>query len=355
MMVRGAGTHLISWAQTRVDGTLPDARERITEGAQWRWFGAPVRVDGPQAAFLLGNGIGLDDLHMRAARVVRKLFRTHGTPTHPEIDADIQLFDDTLIVTDGARFWPILPVAGQDPAGPLLLFAGGIPPANKPLTVVQAPEQMCRPAVVDPRGVICFTPGTRIQTDQGATLVEDLFPGDRVQTKDNGPQEILWMGMRKVSGARMAAHPHLRPIRIRAGALGGDQPQPDLVVSPEHRVLLSGRRATALFNTPEVLVRAGDLVDDRKVLLDHSAIEAVYIHILLQNHQVIFANGVETESFHPASAELDHLNSAELEELLEFCPGVDADPLAYGEHARRCLDRAELALLQYDTPPRHLN
>lgn len=350
MSMSGAGTHLISSAQTWVDGVAPEPGLVVSEGATWRWFGTALRVDGSQSSLLLGNGIGLAELHARAAKVVRKLARTHGMDLLPSGQHEQEPFEGGFIVSDGARFYPVMPLRAATEE--LLVFVGDIPPVNQSLIVVKVAEQRSSPQQT--RGVICFTPGTGIATPDGPVAVEDLYPGDKVLTKDNGPQEILWMGLRQVTGARMHALGGLRPIRIRAGALGGDQPQPDLLVSPEHRVLLTGRKAEMLFNTPEVLVRAVDLVDDRKVIVDHAATEVVYIHLLLANHEVIWANGVETESFHPASADLGHLNSAELEELLEIRPDVDQDPLAYGPHARRCLTAAELAILRHEAPPHYL-
>ena len=58
-------------------------------------------------------------------------------------------------------------------------------------------------------------------------------------------------------------------------------------------------RVQALFNTPEVLVAAGDLANGRTILPDATVREVTYIHLMLANHQVLWANGVETESFHP--------------------------------------------------------
>lgn len=353
MRVRGTGQHLITWAQTQVDGAMAEPSAPLLAGSTWRWFGAPVRLDGPQAALLLGEGIGLDEVRRRAARSVAKMARTQGMDLHEAPEDDEPLMGGSFVVSDAGRLYTVVPVAGADPTGPLLLFPEGIPPVSRPLTIIEViPRKRLRP--VGESGVICFTPGTMVQTEQGAQAVEDLFPGDKVLTKDSGPQEILWMGLRQISGARLFMDPGLRPIRIRAGALGGDGPQPDLVVSPEHRVLFQGRKARALFNTPEVLVRAGDLVDDRRVLVDHAATEVTYVHMLLPRHEVIWANGVETESFHPANADLAHLNAVERDELLDVVPGADREPDAYGPPARRCLSRAELAILRFQNPPHYL-
>ncbi|MFD1808336.1 Hint domain-containing protein [Gemmobacter lanyuensis] len=126
-----------------------------------------------------------------------------------------------------------------------------------------------------------------------------MRPGDSILTRDNGPQPILWTGHRRMTGARLYAMPHLRPIRFRAGALGSGRPEDDLLVSPQHRMLVQGPAARALFNEAEVLVAAEDLLNDRSIVVDHALREVTYVHILLERHNIVFANGMETESFHP--------------------------------------------------------
>jgi hypothetical protein len=72
----------------------------------------------------------------------------------------------------------------------------------------------------------------------------------------------MWKGSRRMTGARMFAMPHLRPVRIKTGALGVERPDEELLVSPSHRMLIQGPEAMALFNTPEILV-AGQGLDQR--------------------------------------------------------------------------------------------
>lgn len=147
--------------------------------------------------------------------------------------------------------------------------------------------------------------------------------------------------------------PELRPVRLRAGAIDGDCPEPDLVVSPQHRIVLKGRIATALFGTPEVLVTARDLLDDRGILIDRSLAEVTYVHILLPRHQIVRANGVETESFHPASTDLETIGEDQRRRLLDIVPGIDADPHLYGVAARRTLSAEEAAVFGTEAAPRH--
>ena len=158
-------------------------------------------------------------------------------------------------------------------------------------------------------GVICFTPGTMILTDDGARPVESLTEGSHIQTKDNGCQEVIWVGRRRISGARLHAMPHLAPVRLREGALDKGVPDAGLLVSPDHRLVLRGARARALFNTDEVLVAARDLVNDSTIHRDRTLREVTYIHLLLPNHEIVFANAVETDSFHPASVALDMIDA----------------------------------------------
>jgi hypothetical protein len=196
-------------------------------------------------------------------------------------------------------------------------------------------------------GVICFTPGTQLATPDGSRPIEKLRPGDLVCTRDNGPQPVVWCGYRRMSGARLWAMPHLRPIRIRRNVFGIGQPDRDLIVSPQHRMLIRGRAAEALFNTDEVLVAAEDLLNDLSIVVDHEMREVTYVHVLLERHQIVQANGLLTESFHPAHSAPEALDPAHRQALVEALPALAADPLAYGDVVRRYLTGAEAAILRH--------
>ena len=227
------------------------------------------------------------------------------------------------------------------------MFVAGLPPRDRDLWVVRhSLDASARRAAAG--GVICFTPGTLIRTETGPRPVETLIEGDRVQTKDNGCQALLWIGSRRLTGARLYAMPQLRPVRINAGALDQGVPDAGLVVSPDHRIVLRGPRARALFNCDEVLVTARDLLNDRTVVTDYTVRDVTYIHMLLPRHQIVFANAVETESFHPASAALATMDPAQLADLEARLPAVTSDPHSYGAYARRVLSVSEAAILQHD-------
>ena len=253
-------------------------------------------------------------------------------------------------MTDGHQSWSVTILPVPDTGARLLMFVGDLPPPGQDLWVVRTAIDRTHSGAGAKvaGGVICFTPDTRIATPTGARLIQDLRPGDRILTKDNGAQDILWTGSRRMSGARLYAMPHLRPIRFRAGALGIERPDTDLVVSPQHRMVLNGPAARALFNTEEVLVKAEDLLNDVTICVDHALREVTYIHILLDRHNIVWANGMETESFHPSNTAMDTIEPTQREALMAILPEITLNPASYGDYARRNLSSSEVAILRHD-------
>jgi hypothetical protein len=332
MMTGIRGSFVISWHQTEVDGLARAPRGSLGVGASWRWQGTAVRVDGPQDVLRLAMNAGEADIRGRAARKVRR-FLGPALPIEPEpLREPPPVFEQGFVITDGYRSYTAM-IVDRDGREPLVMFSEGVPPADTDLWVVQATVEAAEVnRVVDqPTGVICFTPGTRIRCETGDVAVEDIREGDRVQTKDNGMQEVLWIGAKRVTGARLFAMPELRPVR--------------LVVSPAHRLLLKGRRAMDLFGTDEVLVAARDLIDDRHVMRDHAASSVTYVHLMLPRHEVVFANGLETESFLPEGDALAAVEAVQRDRLFAVAPELSAGMESYGAPARRLLTQAEAAIM----------
>ncbi len=346
-------TFVISWSQTEVDGASAVTLDMLTVGATWRWTGKTVRIDAPGGVLLLEGAIGEADMRQRAARMVQRLIGvavgTGSTVADPE-EPDA-LADQCFIVTDGTQSYPVTILPVPDSGARLLMFLGDPPPVDRDLWIVRAQIDRTGGAAGERAGggVICFTPGTSILTPDGPRLIESLQPGHLIQTKDNGPQEILWRGSRKMTGARLYAMPHLRPIRFRAGALGHGRPEDDLWVSPQHRMLLKGPAASVLFNADEVLVAAENLVNDSTIMVDSSVREVTYIHLLLDRHNVIFANGMETESFHPSNTALETIDPKDRARLLALMPAIEVNPHSYGDYARRNLSASEAAILRHES------
>jgi Hint domain len=168
--------------------------------------------------------------------------------------------------------------------------------------------------------VICFTAGTLIETPDGLRRVEDLRPGDLVQTADDGAQPIRWVGQRTIRQSAMAGDPRLWPVTIRAGAFGPGQPSRDLKVSRQHRILRSGWSCELHFGEPEVLVPAHRLVNGRSVRLDLPDQDVTYVHFLCDRHQIVLAEGLATESFYPSALSVRGVAAEAQAELLLIFP-----------------------------------
>ncbi len=168
--------------------------------------------------------------------------------------------------------------------------------------------------------VPCFTPGTLIATMEGEKLVETLQIGDRIITRDNGAQEIRWIGNKPMSGAQLQASPHLQPILVRRGSLGEGLPERDMLVSPNHRLLVNNSEIGLLFNEPEVLVAAKHVVNAEKGITSVAASQATYIHFMFDHHEVVLSNGAWTESFQPGDQAMAGVTKAQRREIVELFP-----------------------------------
>ena len=348
------GTFVISWSQTEVDGLKAASMDHLTVGTVWRWTGAAVRVDGPQAVLRLEEAEGAADLRKKAARMVRRLVGVavagDGLSHEEAEDLAQSIPEQAFIVTDGHQSFTVTIIAVPDTGAHLLMLVGELPPSDQDLWVVRTSIDRSHSGAGArvAGGVICFTPETRISTPEGLRHIRDLRCGDTIMTRDNGPQKVLWTGHRRMTGARLYAMPHLRPIRFKANAMGLYRPDEDLLVSPQHRMLVTGAAAQALFNTPEVLVAAEDLINDSTIMVDHLLREVTYVHILLERHNVVWANGLETESFHPSNTAIDTVDPTQRMDLKEILPDVETNPHAYGDYARRNVSSSEAAILRHE-------
>lgn len=189
-------------------------------------------------------------------------------------------------------------------------------------------------AFVTVNTVPCFTRGTLIRTARGEIAVEALTVQDRVVTRDHGLQPIRWIGSRAVAGVGDFA-----PIVIEANSFGTHD---RLSLSPQHRVLIRGAAAQLICGVDEVLVRAQHLVNGRSVWQDTSGATVEYFHILCDAHEVLWSNGLETESFHPGQQVLNGMTAETRAEVLalfpelatEACPIVSARLDAKSHEAR---------------------
>jgi hypothetical protein len=196
-----------------------------------------------------------------------------------------------------------------------------------------------------PNVVPCFTPGTVIATPFGEQRVEDLNVGDRVLTRDNGLQEIRWIGSSRLTATDLAGSPDLKPILIRSGALEHGLPEADILVSPWHNVLIQSPSTRAFFDENEVLAAASHLTGiDGVDVVDVDAV--TYIHFMFDRHEVVLSNGFWSESLRPDDAVMESMGQAKRQEIFKLFPDLrDAEGRKAYKSARRALTGQECRLL----------
>lgn len=193
----------------------------------------------------------------------------------------------------------------------------------------------------------CFAKGTMIAAGHGVVAIETLKASDLVMTRDNGLQPIRWIGSAVIGGTRAGIPEKLRPVRITAGALGPDVPSQDLLVSPQHRILIRSKIARRMFGAEEILVAARQLLQLDGVSLASDLRTVEYFHFLLDRHEVIISNGAETESLYTGPEALRSVGSEAREEILTLFPELDQDGsppiparvMVAGKKARKLVER----------------
>lgn len=183
---------------------------------------------------------------------------------------------------------------------------------------------------------ICFARRTLIETENGNVPIERLRAGDRIRTLDHGLQCIRWIGSTRAPGRGVHA-----PVRIAAGALGNARP---LWVSQQHRMFLSGWHFELNFGEKEVLVAAKHLVGLAGIeIVDVPSVE--YFHMLFDKHELVFAEGIESESFHPGAVGMSTLSQEARAEVSRLFPSLASDPESFGQSARLSLRSFEAHVL----------
>jgi len=132
----------------------------------------------------------------------------------------------------------------------------------------------------------CFALGTRILTTEGEMAVERLRVGDLLPGQVSGQRRrICWIGRRTVHVARHPRPWDVAPVRICAGALAPGRPHRDLLLSPDHAILVGGALIPVRY-----LINGASIVQEWTETI-------VYLHVELDTHDVLLAEGLPCESY----------------------------------------------------------
>ncbi|NOX41265.1 MAG: Hint domain-containing protein [Alphaproteobacteria bacterium] len=184
---------------------------------------------------------------------------------------------------------------------------------------------------------VCFTRGTMIRMSDGTErAIELIGEGDSILTRDNGAQAVRWIGSRTTP-----AYGHLAPIVITKDALGNHA---DLIVSQQHRILLADWRAEVMMGSHEVLVKARDLTNGDTIYRREGGV-VEYFHILFDTHEIIYAEGIPSESLHINATTLDSMAEESRAEIIELFPNIQSQPQVSAVASRMSLRSYEASAL----------
>lgn len=194
-------------------------------------------------------------------------------------------------------------------------------------------------------GAICFTSDSMIDTDAGPCRAGALTPGTKIRTRDNGYQPLRWIARRKLDRRDLEQAPALRPILFEPHALGPLQPERAMRLSPQHRVLVDTAANELLFGSGQVLVPAKGLTNGTSIRVDDGVDGVEYIHLMFDQHEIVFADGVEAESFVPGAWALQVLPPEARAEFDALFPQFSTDGVPGSYNAYPAISVREAALL----------
>lgn len=243
----------------------------------------------------------------------------------------VRLLERLILMTPEGDACDLVLLEHAPAGGKVAIWALPLSPvaARTPYTLVQI-EQNPDPVRLSDLICISFGAGTRISLSDGRQVpIESLRPGDRVLTRDHGPQPLRWIGRATLRGTGSLA-----PVVITSGALGNEG---DLVVGQHHRIFIYQHRRSALTEMPELLVQARYLVDGERVILRPGGFVDYYA-LAFDRHEIVYAQGIPCESLMVTELTVARLPEALATELQARFPRM-AQAQHYGQDAsRRLLD-----------------
>lgn len=196
---------------------------------------------------------------------------------------------------------------------------------------------------------ICFASGTLLETSNGFKRIEELRSGDLLQTLDSGLQPIRWVFARRVTSSDLREDKALLPISIKSDTFDRPTNPGSLRVSRHHRILVAGKVAQRMFGQDQILVAAKDLLGCSGVSVDSAIKGFFYFHVLMDEHQILNANGIAAESLLLGKEALKVMTPSALAELRILFPKTrraanlsQADPsrkIVSGARARHLVQR----------------
>jgi len=197
-----------------------------------------------------------------------------------------------------------------------------------------------------PPEAVCFCKGTYIATPDGDRLVEELKPGDTVLTASENAAKILWISHSHHSYRDLVKLPGLRPICVPRGWVKRNVPYRDLWISPNHRIVIRGIDVELHLGLEAVLAPAKHLFGKPNQPGSEWFDGVKYYHLLLENHDLVLSNGLESESFFPGKEALKMLDISSREGLSRILEYHQIEPGQKNKMALPVATRIEAKILK---------
>ena len=263
-----------------------------------------------------GGGIVADGTPVEAESIITvRALDSNGNPIGPEID--VYVFSQNGVTSD---------VRGFATSAPLTPGTSYVKTTGSNIGTSDYTDY-----------ITCFGLGTLIETADGEVQVQDLRQGQRVWTRDGGLQPILWIATTEVHGRGPYA-----PVVIEAGAIGNTQ---ELVVSQQHRVLITSPAIDMLFAAPEVFVAAKHLAGLPGISI-HETERVAYTHFMFDRHHIVRSNGALTESYYYGDTAKNAGSSPQRAEILSLFPSVDHARDAFRQTAAATIGAREASVMR---------
>jgi len=169
----------------------------------------------------------------------------------------------------------------------------------------------------------CYLKDTLILTPEGKKKIQELNINDEILNHDQKSIKIKWIGKQIINPVFAKLNKEL-PIKISANAIDINIPERDLFLSPDHSIFLEGLmiNAKALVNG-HTIYQVSEWKDDVE-----------YYHIMTENHEIIYSEGVPSETLH-------------LNDEIQLNKFINAYELKEAFPNRLFMERINLPFIQY--------
>lgn len=176
-----------------------------------------------------------------------------------------------------------------------------------------------------------FARGVVVSSPNGGIAIEDLLPGDYVNTSTGTPAKVLWIG--SSSFVPLDTGRRVPLIRIMADSFGQNRPASFVTVGPGARLLQTPPHLRGSAGGAPLLTRAAEFVDNVNVIEVVPPTPVRLFHICLSRHAAVDVGGIEAETFHPGMSAMRQISHAQRDLFLSMFPHIahvtDFGPLAH--------------------------